>query len=182
MSTGRICPCQRPYKDLANSMNSVGKSLMIPEEGQKQSGKKRVYTNLWHFPHQSTTQVLWSTSLKKCFKYYSLQIKDVKHDELETLYGSNVSSTNDMDCTQTDICLFLSIIIPLIVFVRWFVLFAQLTFVHLASIFIYHYYAFMYAMKIQYLYIISLLLIQCVLKPFTDPLIPCCMTFKRGND
>ena len=29
--------------DLANSMNSVGKSLMIPEEGQKQSGKKSIY-------------------------------------------------------------------------------------------------------------------------------------------
>lgn len=43
MSTGRICPCTRDYKDLANPMNSVGKSLMNPAEGQKQSGKKSIY-------------------------------------------------------------------------------------------------------------------------------------------
>ena len=42
MSTGRICPCTRDYKDLANPMNSVGKSLMNPAEGQKQSGKKSI--------------------------------------------------------------------------------------------------------------------------------------------
>ena len=61
MSTGRICPCQRPYKDSANSLNSVGKNLMsLP--GRRQSSGKSIQT-LWYFPHQFSIQVAWSTSL-----------------------------------------------------------------------------------------------------------------------
>ena len=107
MSTGRICPCTRPYKDSANSMNSVGKNLMSIR-GRGQSGKIIqtfvTFSILTNLPFK-----YFEVLLKRCFEYpYSLQIKDINCG-LKTLCGSNVSSTHDTSVTTQTYTLLVSL-------------------------------------------------------------------------